>query len=304
MVEEQKNKLMRLASVLSVATALFLAALKAITFFVTGSVAILSGLFDSVQDMMTSVVNLIAVREATSPADKQHRFGHGKAQALGGLFQGLIITGASLILLKESVLRFFNPQPVNEVNFGLIITGIAILLTLALVQFQNYVIKKTNSLSIRADRAHYAGDIMMNVGIGVSILVSYFAKWYFVDALFGIFVAIYLIYTVFGVFKESLNMLMDAEISPEVRKQIKRLTCSVEGVYDCFDLKTRLSGNEMFAQFSVSLDDDLTLTQAHDKIDVIEETIHRQFPEMHLIVHPEPLSLNTRRKFQKSKKKN
>ncbi len=301
MTQEQHNRLMRIASILSVATALFLAGLKAITFFVTGSVAILSSLFDSIQDMMTSLVNLIAVREATMPADKQHRFGHGKAQALGGLFQGFIITGAAIILFKESVERFFYPQPVQEVNFGLIITGIAIVLTIMLVQFQKYVIRKTNSLSIKADLTHYAGDIIMNIGVGVSILVSYLAKWYFVDALFGIVVSVYLIYSVLSVFKEAMNMLMDAEVSPDVRKQIKQIACSVEGVFDCFDLKTRLSGNEMIVQFSVSLDDNLTLFQAHNKIDEIEAVIHRQFPDMQLIIHPEPVSQNTRQNKKKTK---
>lgn len=298
MTTEQKNKLMRFAGVLSVGTAFLLAFIKGVTFMVTGSVAILSSLFDSIQDMMTSCVNLIAVREATTPADRHHRFGHGKAQALGGLFQGMIILGASLILLKESILRFFNPQPIREINLALAVTIVAIILTFLLVTFQRFVVRKTNSLSIKADLAHYTGDILMNIGVAVSILASYFFKWSFFDALFGVLVAGYLMVSVYYVVRESLNMLMDAEISPEVRHNIKKLACSVENVYDCFDLKTRLSGNEMFAQFSVSLDDSLTLVQAHDKMDVIEEVIQQQYPDMHLIIHAEPVSLNTR--FNKS----
>lgn len=294
LTNEHQNKLMRLACVFSVLTACVLTAIKAVTFFLTGSVAILAGLFDSVQDMMTSLVNLIAVREATTPADKHHRFGHGKAQALGGLFQGIIISGASLILLKESVLRLLNPQPIQEMGLGLIITLVAVILTFFLVMFQKKVVRQTNSLSVRADLAHYTGDIFMNIGIIVSMVISYFYQWYFVDALFGILVVGYLGYSVFFIFQASFNMLMDAEISPLIRKQIKRITCSLDGVYDCFDLKTRQSGNELFAQFSVSLDDELTLAQAHDKIDKIEEAIQKTFPDMHLVIHPEPISQNKR----------
>lgn len=294
LINEQKNKLMRTACVLSVTTALFLTAIKAVTFFLTGSVSILAGLFDSIQDMMTSVVNLIAVREATTPADKHHRFGHGKAQALGSLFQGIIISVASCVLLKESVLRLINPQPIHEIMFGLMITGIAVILTFVLVLFQKNVVQKTNSLSIRADLTHYTGDIFMNIGIMLSMTMSYFCQWYFIDSLFGICVAVYLGISVFHIFKESFNMLMDAEISSDVRQQIKKISCSLDGVYDCFDLKTRLSGNEMFAQFSVSLDDNLTLRQAHDKIDKIEEAIQKIFPQMNLVIHPEPVSQNKR----------
>ncbi len=301
MTDETKNKLMRTASVLSVTTAFILAGLKGIAFFLTGSVAILSGLFDSIQDMLTSLVNLIAVREATTPADKHHRFGHGKAQALGGLFQSLIIIGASLILLKESVLRFLNPQPIHDVNLGVGVTLFAILITSVLVCFQRYVVKETKSLSIKADLAHYTGDIIMNIGIGISIILSYFLKWYFIDALFGVIVAIYLISAVIFVLRDSFNMLMDAEISSSVRKQIKRTACSIEGVYDCFDLKTRLSGNEMLAQFSVSLDDELSLVQAHDKVDEIERAICKKFPNMRLIVHPEPISQNKRGRIKTNK---
>ncbi len=302
MTDKSQNKLMRLVCALSVLTAFVLAGLKGIAFFLTGSVAVLSGLFDSIQDILTSLINLIAVREATMPADKCHRYGHGKAQALGGLFQGIIIVGASLILLKESILRFLNPQPINDIGIGLVVTVIAIVITFALVTFQKYVVKKTGSLSIKADLAHYMGDILMNVGIGISICVSYFFEWYFADALFGVIVAVYLIASIVFVLRDSFHMLMDAEISPVVRKQIKKTACSIDGVYDCFDLKTRLSGNDMLAQFSVSLDNDLSLVQAHDKTDEIERLLHAQFPNMRMVIHPEPISQNKRGRKKPHKK--
>lgn len=292
--QEKNNHLMRLASFFSVGTAFVLMIAKLATFILTGSMAILSSLFDSVQDMLTSLVNLIAVREATTPADKEHRFGHGKAQALGGLIQSLIIMLASCILLKESIIRLMNPQELREIGLGLSVTILAIILTAGLISFQRLVVKRTQSLSIKADLAHYTGDIFMNIGVCTSIIISYYLKWYFIDALFGIFVALYLICSISIVLKESLNMLMDKEISPQIRKEIKKTACSIIGVYDCFDLKTRLSGNEMFAQCSVSLDDELSLKDAHEKTDIIEEKIHQKYPTMHLVIHPEPISQNKR----------
>ena len=291
---EENNHLMRLASFFSVGTAFVLLIAKFITFVLTGSMSILSSLFDSVQDMLTSLVNLIAVKEATTPADAEHRFGHGKAQALGGLIQSIIILIASFILLKESVLRLLNPQPIQGIGLGLGVTALALILTIGLVTFQKLVVKKTKSLSIQADLAHYTGDILMNIGVAISILTAYFFKWNFIDALFGALVACYLFYSITHVLRDSLNMLMDKEISISMRKDIKKTACSIEGVYDCFDLKTRLSGNEMFAQFSVSLDDEISLLEAHNKIDEIEHIIHQKHPTMNLVIHPEPISQNKR----------
>lgn len=289
------NRLMRLASICSISTAFFLMMAKGTAFFLTGSMAILSGLFDSVQDTLTSLVNLIAVREATAPADAEHRFGHGKAQALGGLFQSIIIFLAAFFLLKESVVRLFNPQPLTEIGLGLGVTFLALILSFCLVCFQKYVVRETNSLSIKADLAHYTGDVLMNVGIGISILLSHFLKWNFIDAIFGILVALYLFCSIACIVRDSLNMLMDREIPDTIRREIKKTVCSIEGVYDCFDLKTRLSGNETFAQFSVALNDNLDLTQAHDKVHEIEKIICKKHPSMRVTIHPEPVSKSKRK---------
>ncbi|MGN1063697.1 MAG: cation diffusion facilitator family transporter, partial [Alphaproteobacteria bacterium] len=188
---QENNRLMKMAGLASMVTAVGLIILKLITFLLTGSMAILSSLFDSIQDSMTSTVNMIAIRHAVEPADKEHSFGHGKAQALGGVSQAFIIAVASLFLLKESCMRLFDPQPITQIGLGLAITVFAIVATGLLIRFQRYVIAKTNSLSIKADMAHYTGDILMNVGVMVSMVAAYYLKWFFVDALFGIGVAIY-----------------------------------------------------------------------------------------------------------------
>lgn len=286
------NKLMRAASVASISTAAGLIILKLVTFFLTGSMAILSSLFDSIQDSMTSLVNLIAIRHATEPADKEHRFGHGKAQALGSLIQGVIIAAASLFLLKESCTRLFNPVPITDINLGIIITIIAIVATLILLRFQRYVIGKTNSLSIKADMAHYTGDIMMNVGVIISMGLAYYLDWLFVDSLFGILVAFYLLYVVYGILKESITMLMDTEMPTTIRHEIKKLALSYTEVKSIHSLKTRQSGDDIFIQFCIHLDQNLTLKQAHDITDKIEQKIQKQMPGSHVIIHPEPLLMH------------
>ena len=284
------NALMKWASFASVSTAVFLIVLKFCAYLITGSMAILSSLLDSVQDAITSLVNLFAIRHAIEPADAHHRFGHGKAQALGSLGQSVIIALAGLFLISQSVERFLNPQPIHSLSVGLWVTVFAIFITLVLVSFQNYVIRKTNSLSLRADRAHYAGDVMMNVGVIISMLFAYFLHWDWVDALFGVGVGFYLLSQVWLLSRESFSMLMDTEIPQPLKHQIKEITMSFPSVLEMTQLKTRYSGNRIFIQFALYMDDDLSLKQAHDLIDKIEKALQKKIPEAEIIIHPEPIS--------------
>lgn len=282
------NRLMRLASVASVLTAIMLVIVKFVAYFFTGSVSILSSLFDSVQDFMTSAVNYEAVRHSVVPADKEHRFGHGKAQAIGSLIQGGIIFAAAIFLLKESVCRFFHVEPIKEIALGTIVTLFAIVVTVLLVQFQSYVIKQTNSLSLKADQAHYTGDILMNVGVIVAMLSSYYLNLYIIDALFGVGVSLYLFITVYGIAKEAIAMLMDAEMPEDVRNKIKKAIIAYKDVYEVVDLKTRLSGSCIFIQFCVRMNPELTLKKAHDITEFIEDDIKKEYPDSQIIIHLEP----------------
>lgn len=285
---QEKNRLMKAASVASVVTAVTLIILKLVTFLLTGSMAILSSLFDSIQDSMTSAINFFAVKHASEPADKEHRFGHGKAQALGAMTQGFIIAAASVFLLKESIYRLLDPQEINEIGLGLGITIFAIIATFVLITFQKFVIKKTNSLSIRADMAHYTGDIMMNVGVIISMVMAYYLKWTFVDSLFGVIVSFYLFTVVYQILRESITVLMDSELSDSFRKKVKNQVLAFPEVKEIYQLKTRQSGNNFFVQFCVALDKNLTLEQAHNIIDKIEAALTHKEPDIQIIIHPEP----------------
>ena len=280
--------LMKRAGRASLLVAMTLILMKLATFFVTGSVAILSTLFDSVQDIMTSGVNMIAIRQAVEPADQDHRFGHGKAQALGSLVQAFIIAGAGLFLLFESIERFCQPKALNHIGIGILITIIAIVMTVGLVYFQTVVIQKTGALSIKADRAHYTGDILMNAGVIVSMVLSYYMGWQRIDAVFGMGVSLYLFVVVYQITRESFRMLMDTEVSDSFRREIKELAYSFPEVTGVYRLKTRQSGSDAFVQFCVQLNRSMTLGQVHDITDKIEKKIQERFPEAEVIIHPEP----------------
>lgn len=286
--QRKNNHLMKMASVASVTTAVCLMFAKLITYFMTGSVSILSSLFDSIQDFMTSIVSFVAVSRSIEPADKHHRFGHGKAQAIGGVFQGIIIFMAAAFLLKESVIRFLNPEPIQELRLGVSVTIFVILATMGLVSFQTYVIKETKSLSIKADRMHYAGDVLMNLGVIISMVCSYFFDLYVIDALFGVGVSIYLFVSVFYIIKEAFSMLMDEEMPEEFRNDIKKMVLAFPDVCEITDLKTRSSGTCVFIQFNIKMNSSLSLKTAHEITEYIEDGIKDKYPDSQIIIHLEP----------------
>lgn len=280
--------LMRSVSVASISVALVLIILKTVAYFLTGSVSVLSSLFDSVQDFMTSFVNFIAVKRSLEPADKNHRFGHGKAESIGSLIQGMIIFSASLFLLKESLFRVFHEKPIDEVNVALGVTIFALFITIVLVRFQLYVVKRTQSLSIKADMAHYTGDILMNIGVLASVLCVHHFDLYIVDALFGVGVSFYLFIVVYKIMREAVSVLMDTEMSEEVRSNIEKKVLSYDSVYEIVDLKTRMSGQSPCIQFCVKMDPSLTLKEAHDVTELIENNIKEEFEDCQIIIHLEP----------------
>ena len=285
---QKQNKWMLRAAFASISTVVVLIVLKAVAFAITGSVAMLSSLFDSIQDSMTSVVNLVAIRHAVIPADKHHRFGHGKAQGVGSLIQACIIIMAALFLAKESVVHIVTGQGVTDISIGIWVSICAIVLTGALITFQTWVIKQTNSLCVRTDKAHYVGDILMNLGVLLSLMASSCLGWRWLDGVFGIGVSCYLIYSVCNVVREALAMLMDHELPEKTRQTIKSVALSVPKVLNVSNLKTRQSGSHLFIQFDVQFDGKMQLNSAHRYLDEIESKLHQLYPECDVMIHAEP----------------
>ncbi len=286
--KEHKNFLMKAAAVASVTVAGLGIIIKFVVFLLTGSIAVLSTLFDSLQDLLTSGINFFAIHHALQPADKHHRFGHGKAQAIGAMVQGFIIALSCVFLLKEAWMRLFHTQDVAHLDYGMIGLVIVILITWGLIAFQGYVVRQTDSLSIKADKAHYDGDILMNIGVLLSMAVTHYFKWYWVDAVFGIAVSAYLAWVVYGILKEAIAMLMDTEMPPEFRRKLERLVLSHPDIKAIYALKTRTSGEKVFVQFVVAMDGNLTLKHAHDKINQLERKIKENYPNVQVLIHPEP----------------
>lgn len=288
---ESNSRLMRLATYAAVATAAVLVSVKLVAWQMTGSVALLSSLVDSMLDGLASVINLFAVRTALTPADAEHRFGHGKAEPLAGLAQAAFVTGSSLLLLVEAGRRLADPQPVMQGGVGIGVMVFSIAATMALVAFQRHVIRRTKSVAITADSLHYAGDVLINLSVIVSIGLSVYLGWVYADPLFGLGIAAFLLYNAWQIARESLNMLMDREFDEGDRQKILDIARDNPRVLDVHDLRTRSSGRLQFIQLHLEMDRHLTLLKAHAIADAVERRIRKEFPTADVIIHQDPSGL-------------
>lgn len=283
----QHARLMRLATVAALAVALSLALAKAIAWWLSGSVSLLAGLTDSLLDGAASLLNLIAVHYALRPADEDHRYGHGKAEALAGLGQALFIGASALLVASHTVDRLLHPEPIGAPALGIAVMLLSLALTIALLLFQNHVVKLTGSTAIRADSLHYRSDLLLNSSILLALLLAGYG-WPQLDALFGIGIALFILYSALNIAREAAAVLMDQELAAELSERIHLLACAVPGVLGAHDLRTRKSGTHWFVQLHVELPGELSLLQAHALCEQVDAAIRAEFSRAEVLVHADP----------------
>ncbi len=280
--------LMRLTTYAAVLVATFLAAIKLYAWIETGSVAMLSSLVDSLLDALASIVNLIAVRAALAPHDREHRFGHGKAEPLAGLMQAMVITASVVFVLVEAVPRFFEPVAVVQGEIGVGVMVVSIVLTSGLVALQRFAIRRTGSVAINADSLHYRSDLMMNLGVIAALLLATYGGLTLFDPLFAVVVAGYVLYSVWRIVRQSYDMLMDREFPEAERTRIRDIAQHHPEVLAVHDMRTRQAGIRSFVQLHIELPAKMPLERAHVISDEVEAEIRRAFPEIDVIIHQDP----------------
>ena len=281
-------RLMRWASLASMAVATILIGFKTVAWLLTDSVSMLSSLVDSSLDLISSFITFIAIRQALQPADAEHRFGHGKAEALAGVAQAGFIAASAGGLLLTVFDRVLHPRPVQQENLGMLVSGLAVVLTLALMTFQNFVIRRTSSLAIGADRAHYATDFVTNIAVGVGILLATRLDQPMIDLIVASGVSIYLAASAWSIARTSIDVLMDRELPDRDRQKIFDIVLAQPGVRSAHDLRTRSAGLTKFIQLHVVFHPNMSLGRAHVMGDSIEAAILEAFPRSEVILHIDP----------------
>jgi ferrous-iron efflux pump FieF len=282
------DRLRRSATHASVSVAGILIAVKFAAWLETGSVALLSSLVDSLLDALASLVTLVAVRHAMSPADREHRFGHGKAEPLAVLGQSAFITGSAMLLLAEAVRRLLWPVPVENPPAGIAVMIFSIALTLGLVFYQQHVIRRTGSIAITADELHYRSDLGLNLSVIAALVLGSVLDQPIFDPLFGAAIGIWIVYSAVRLARLSLFQLMDHELPDDERENIRAIAQSHPEVVAAHDLRTRVAGPTAFIQIHIEMDGRLSLIRAHEISDEVEAQLRAAYPNAQVVIHQDP----------------
>lgn len=278
----------RSAAFASIAMAGALLGLKGWAAWTTGSAAMLGSLADTGLDLVASLATLAGVWVAAQPADDDHRFGHGKAEALSAMFQVVLIALSAAALGVHSVQQWMAGERTGAAGDGILVSGVAIAGTVALLAWQRHVIARTRSIAIATDHLHYKSDLLLNVAVIVALVLDQYAGFTHADPLFGLGIALWLGWGAWNASTEAIEQLMDREWPEEKKARFLSVMGRHPELRGVHDLRTRTSGNHDFVQFHVWVDGNMTVTEAHRVMDEIEDKLHAEFPGIEILIHPDP----------------
>jgi ferrous-iron efflux pump FieF len=286
----------RLASRVSLVVAVILVVVKLVAWIATGSVALLSSAVDALVDTAASLATFLGVRYAERPPDQDHRFGHGKGEAVAGFTQAALLAGAALTIAAQAVERLFSPQPIQLIGLGLVVIVASIIAASGLVVMQTVVVQRTGSTAIAADRAHYATDIAVNLAVLAALGVTRLTGWERTDPIFALAISSYMFWSSRGIALEALKQLLDHELSSEKRKRISDAVLACPNVRGLHDLRTRYAGDRIFVEFHLEVDGGLTIDRGHAVGDAAEASVERLFPSVvEVTAHLEPAGIKDER---------
>jgi len=286
---QQYQRIVRWSGLLTVLMALLIVVIKLYAALQTNAASVLASLMDATLDVAVSLLNFFVLRYALKPADDDHRFGHGKAEAVMALFQAAFLTGFALLLCYEGFNRFWSPEPVGAVDTGIWALLVCTGLTLLLVLVQRTVVARTGSLAVKADAAHYSSDLLMNGAVILALfLVQSSLLW--ADAAISLGIAGFLLWSAFGLLREALSHLLDQELPEAERVALLAQVTKLPGVLGVTEFRSRRAGPRVFLQLRLQLPADWSLRQAHDVTDLAEQMLAGRYPAAEVIIHADPLS--------------
>ena len=293
-MKRRERRWLLIASYGSVAVALLLIIGKLSAWAYTGSTSILASLTDSLMDSLASLVNLFAVRYSLQPPDRDHRFGHGKAESVAAVAQAAFVLGSGVLLLLHCVERLWQqtPHQVQHTGAGIAVISVAMALTLVLLLVQGYAIRLTNSEALRADRVHYRSDLLLNVVV-LMALAGATRGWASLDLYLGMAIALFIAGSALVLGRNAMSGLMDQELPDTIDDEIRALALTPAGVTGVHDLRSRRSGRDYMIQLHIEIDDNRSLLEAHEITETIESRIRELYPNADVIIHQDPASIGS-----------
>jgi ferrous-iron efflux pump FieF len=287
-LHDLRSKLSTRAALASVTAAVLLLVLKGWAAMATGSMAMLGSLADTGLDLIASLVTLAGVRIAAVPADSDHRFGHGKAEALVALFQIILITFSALAIGFRSGQRLIAGAETGAAELGITVSVAAMAVTFALITYQRHVVARTGSVAIATDRVHYQSDLLLNGSVIAALVLDQYAGLVGADAVFGLLIAAWLLWGAWRSSSHSIDQLMDREWPEAQRAEFLAAAADYPELAGLHDLRTRTSGSHSFVQFHVWVPGDWKVRDAHDRMDAVEESLQQRFPGTEILIHLDP----------------
>lgn len=289
-VQSDYKRLVKMAATCATCCAALMLTIKLIAWWITGSVSLLAAVVDSFVDISASLTNLFILRFALQPPDDDHSFGHGKAESLGALAQSMFISGSAIFLILTGFQQLVTPKHLNTPDIGIVVMVISLAITMGLVSFQRWVVKKTASQAIKADMLHYQSDVLMNIAVLIALVLSWYG-YQRADALFALGIGVYILYSAWRIGYDAIQCLLDRALPDDEREIIIDIIQAWPGVIGAHDLRTRQSGPIRFIQFHIELDDNLRFFDAHEIADQVEQALLKRFPGSQVIIHQDPSSV-------------
>jgi cation diffusion facilitator family transporter len=289
-IPAEENRAKTSAARLSIIAAAFLIALKSLTGWLTGSISVWASLLDSTMDIFASVINFIAVRAASRPADEDHAYGHGKAESLAGLFQAAVITVSGVYLIWEAVARLLNPPETRSEWVGVAAMFVALVVSIALVKRLRRVARQTESLALKSDAVHYVTDIYTNAGALLALLITLLTGWRRADPLFSIIISLAILWSAITVAREAIDVLMDRRLPLDVDEKVALVINRYreQGVLGFHDLRTRRSGSQNFIDLHLEVERHKGFEEAHDLTVSVLRAIEAEIPRTRVQIHTDP----------------
>ncbi len=283
--------LIRIASVASVLVALLLVGVKTWVWLFTGSLSVLASLVDSLLDVAASLINMLAIRYSLKSADREHPFGHGKAESLAGLGQAIFIACSAIFVIAQAFKRFADPQSLQSTTLGVGIMIFAVVVTACLVAFQSMVVRRTGSMAIKADSLHYSADLFTNLGTVAALLLARYG-WPALDPWIAIIIALIVLYNAWQIAYDSAQLLMDRHLSSETEEEISRIAMGHKEVVGIHDIRTRRSGQTRIVQLHLEMLGNMLLQESHRVAKEVEAEIRAAVPDADIIIHQDPVEIN------------
>lgn len=291
MTQSKQNNLKRAAAISSVCVSILLILVKLYAFYKTDSLAIFSSFIDSITDLFASAISLIAIYFSTKPASFSHRYGYGKTEALSALLQAVFVGISGIFVITDGIKRLITPIEITDTNIGIGIMLFSIIITLLLVLFQNYVAKKTNSLAVKSDSAHYVVDFLTNTTVIISLILVRVFDFIYFDSIAALFISTYLLYNAYTLAKEAIDLITDKELDTSIRNKIEDIVKQNKDIKGMHDFRSRSLGDVYYFELHLELDGNISLYQAHELTDKVEKAIINLYPNSQVIIHQDPYGI-------------